>query len=88
MSKKNVNQTSDSDSDNNTFIVYTSIADSCYKLDRSISVDGVYTETIFNARLFPHFLIEANERFLASYTSRLIYTSSDILDNIMINSNK
>lgn len=88
LSKKNVNQTSDSDSDNNTFIVYTSIADSCYKLDRSISVDGVYTETIFNARLFPHFLIDANERFLASYTSRLIYTSSDILDNIMINSNR
>ena len=57
-------------------------------MDRSIPVDGVYTDTVFNARLFPHYLIDANKRYLASYTSRLLYTSSEIMDSITVNSKK
>lgn len=88
LARKKGNQTSDSESDNNTFIVHSLKSDSRYNLDRSIPVDGVYTDTVFNARLFPHYLIDANKRYLASYTSRLLYTSSEIMDSITVNSKK
>lgn len=78
---------SDTDSDNNTFLVYAIEQTSEYVLDRSIPITGVFLDTVFNAGLSPFAILESNKSYLASYTDRLTYASSDIIKSITINGN-
>ena len=78
---------SDTDSDNNTFLVYATEQTSEYVLDRSIPITGVFLDTVFNAGLSPFAILESNKSYLASYTDRLTYASSDIIKSITINGN-
>ncbi|WP_287677619.1 hypothetical protein [Bacteroides sp.] len=78
---------SDTDSDNNTFLVYTTEKTSEYVLDRSIPITGVFLDTVFNAALSPFAMIANNKSYLASYTDKLAYASSDIMKSITIDGN-
>lgn len=78
---------SDTDSDNNTFLVYAIEQTNEYVLDRSIPITGVFLDTVFNAALSPFAMIESNKSYLASYTDKLTYASSDIMKSITIDGN-
>lgn len=86
LAQKRNEDTSDTESDNNVFLVAADEGEECYKPDRSVSVSGVFTDTVFNASLAPQFLVSANERYLASFAPSLIYASSNVLEGIMIDS--
>ena len=51
--------------------------DGQYVVDRDINVEGVYSSTVFNAGLAPVYMVEANRRYLASFTDKLSFASSD-----------
>lgn len=87
LSQKRDTAVSDTDSDNNTFIVYAKKSSGCYVLDRSINVTGVFTDSVFNAALSPFSMIENNEAFLSSFTDELIYASSEVMNTISIGGN-
>lgn len=78
---------SDTDSDNSTFVVYVTEQADEYVLNRSKSVTGVFLDTVFNAALSPFAILENNRNYLASYTDRLTYASSEILKSITIDGN-
>ena len=78
---------SDTDSDNNTFIVFAKKNGEYYVLDRSVQVTGVFTDSVFNASLSPFSFIENNKAFLSSFTDELIYASSEIMNTISIGEN-
>ena len=40
-------------------------------------VEGAYTNSVFNAPLAPVYMIEANKRYLASFTSLLKFASTE-----------
>lgn len=48
-----------------------------YIVDRTIMVEGAYTNSVFNAPLAPVYMIEANKRYLASFTSLLKFASTE-----------
>lgn len=78
---------SDTDSDNNTFIVFVKESSGYYVLDRSVQVTGVFTDSVFNAALSPFSMIENNKSFLSSFTEELIYASSEIMNTISVGGN-
>ena len=86
--QKRGDSVSDTDSDNNTFVVYTKEQTSEYILDRSIRVTGVFLDMVFNAALSPFAMIQNNKSYLASYTDKLTYASSDIMKSIAIDDNR
>lgn len=89
--EKRGEETSSSDSDKQVFVVKCNNIDGKYVVDRAITVDGAYTDSVFNASLAPLYMIEANKRYLASFTDLLKFAStegnSDIkLDGKAVNS--
>lgn len=87
LSQKRDIAVSDTDSDNNTFIVFAKKNGEYYVLDRSIQVTGVFSDSVFNAALSPFSIIENNKAFLSSFTDELIYASSEIMSTISIGEN-
>ena len=86
LAQKRNEDTSDTESDNNVFLIAAVEEGDCYKPDRSVSVSGVFTDTVFNAPLAPQFLVSANEGYLASFARSLTYASSNVLEGIVIDS--
>lgn len=80
--KRNI-ETSSTDSDSDIFLVKIKEPDmgsdqwtGKYLLDRSISVEGAYTDTVFNATYAPYFCIRANREYIGSFTQRLLFASA------------
>mgnify|MGYP006909822490 FL=1 len=70
-------ETSSSDSDKQVFAVKCINNGGKYIVDRTIMVEGAYTNSVFNAPLAPVYMIEANKRYLASFTSLLKFASTE-----------
>lgn len=75
--EKRGEETSSSDSDKQVFVVKCNLVDGKYEIDRAITVDGAYTDSVFNASLAPLYMIEANRRYLASFTGLLKFASTE-----------
>ena len=86
MTEKRGEDTSSTDSDQQTFIVKVSSqkVDDKYMIDRSITIEGAYTDTVFNAYFAPVYMIEANKRYLGSFTDALKFASSEGNSSIKI----
>lgn len=74
------NNSESTDSDNDVFIVIASASqpeDGCWQIDRSITVQNAYSETVFNAAIAPNKIVRNNEEYIGSCVKRLKFTSSD-----------
>lgn len=89
--------TSSSDSDEQIFAVMCHLEDSVYIIDREIAIEGSYSDTVFNAGYAPVYMVEANKRYLASFTDELKFASTTgssgisldgkkVIDDIMLDS--
>lgn len=76
------------DNDNDIFIIITSASepiDGCWQIDRSITVQNAYTETVFNAAIAPNLIIKNNEEYIGVFAKKLKFTSSDANSGAVIN---
>ena len=65
-------------SDNDVFIVIAKGVELGYwQIDRTITVQNAYTETVFNAAIAPNMIVKNNEDYIGCFTSQLKFTSSD-----------
>ena len=85
--KRNQDSTT-TDSDQQIFIVCAVENESGYDLDRSVDVQGTYTYSIFNAKLAPVYMIEANMAYLSSFAGKLTFASSEGNSDIVIDGRK
>lgn len=81
--KRNM-ETSSTDSDSDLFLVKIQEPDvesgswtGKFLLDRSITVEGSYTDTVFNATYAPYFCLQANTGYVGSFTRVVRFASSD-----------
>lgn len=88
LARKAFDEKSSSSSDDNTFIIDLEYIYQYLTINRATPVEGVFTDTVFNASLAPPFLIKANESYLASFTSKLKYASSSVMDSIYVDGEK
>lgn len=68
------------DSDNDVFIIIASASapvNGKWQIDRSVTVQNAFTDTVFNASIAPNKIVKNNEEFLGAFTKRLKFTSSD-----------
>ena len=86
--KRNI-ETSATDSDGDLFLVKIQEPNpgsdqwtGKYILDRSITVEGAYTDTVFNATYAPRFCIQANRNYIASFSLKVFFASTEGNDNI------
>lgn len=85
--EKRGEETSSSDSDKQVFVVKCINDSGKYIVDRAISVDGAYTDSVFNAPLAPIYMIEANKRYLASFSEKLKFASTTGNSEIKLDGN-
>ena len=67
-------------SDNDVFIIIASASepiDGCWQIDRSVTVQNAYTETVFNAAIAPNIIVKNNEEYIGCFAVSLKFTSSD-----------
>lgn len=86
--KRNI-ETSATDSDGDLFLVKIQEPNpgsdqwtGKYIIDRSITVEGAYTDTVFNATYAPRFCILANRGYIASFSLKIFFASTEGNDNI------
>ena len=86
--KRNI-ETSATDSDGDLFLVKIQGPNpgsdqwtGKYILDRSITVEGAYTDTVFNATYAPRFCIQANRGYIASFSLKVFFASTEGNDGI------
>ena len=68
------------DSDNDVFIIITAASqpsEGRWQIDRSITVENAYTNTVFNAAIAPNMIIRNTLEYLGSCAKKLKFTSSD-----------
>ena len=72
-------ETSSSDSDSDLFMVKVlgTLSGGLYQIDRSLTITGAYTDTVFNGTYTPFFCLMENKEFLASFSWRYRYASSE-----------
>lgn len=72
-------ETSSSDSDSDLFMVKVlgTLSGGLYQIDRSLPITGAYTDTVFNGTYTPFFCLMENKEFLASFSWRYRYASSE-----------
>lgn len=85
--KRNQDSTT-TDSDKQIFIVIAFEYVDEYRLDRTVDVQGVYTYSVFNAKLSPVYMIEANMGYLSSFADKLTFASSEANSDIIIGGNR
>ena len=81
------NNSESTKSDNDVFIVIassTAPVDGSWKIDRSITVQNAYTNTVFNAIIAPNMIVKNNEAYIGCFTELLKFTSSDGNSNATI----
>lgn len=81
---KRDDETSTSDSDNDMFAVKVKDGGSVYNIDRDITVKGAYSDSVFNAKLSPRYMIEANKSMIGMYCEKLSFASSTGNSDIVI----
>ena len=69
--KRSEEESTDKDEDVFIVKVLSAVSDGHWKVDRSVSVDGTYTDTVFNAVFAPIYMVEANKSYLASFCKSL-----------------
>lgn len=69
--KRNEEESTDSDED--VFIVkcLASTDNGKWKIDRSLTITGTYTESVFNGAFSPIYMVEANRGYIASFCDAL-----------------
>lgn len=78
-------ETTDSESDNDVFMVGVELKNGVYELDRSKSVEGVISpSTMFNVMYSQLDMIAANAHYIASFANLLTYSSSDGNSDVLI----
>lgn len=90
LAEKRGSETSSTDTDAHIFLVNVlpDKSDKKYIIDRTLKVEGAYTETVFNAAYAPAFMIEANKGYIGMFTQRLRFASSDGNSSIAIDGKK
>lgn len=81
------NNSESTDSDDDIFIVIASASypeEGRWQIDRSITVQNAYSETVFNAAIAPNKIIMNNEEYIGSCASILKFTSSDANSSAVI----
>lgn len=75
------------DSDNDIFVVIASASypeNGYWQIDRSITVQNAYSQTVFNAAIAPNKIILNNEEYIGSSAKALKFTSSDANSSAII----
>lgn len=86
LAAKRGEDTTDSDSDNDVFMVGVTLSGGVYMLDRSTDIKGVINpSTIFNGMYAHDSMIAANEGYLGSFSDLLEFASSDGNSGVSIN---
>lgn len=92
LAAKRGEDTTDSESDNDVFMVGVTLNGSVYTLDRSVSIEGtINPETMFNGMYAHDSMIAANEGYLGVFSEMLEFASSDgnsdvVIDGVALNS--
>lgn len=84
LSNKIGEETSSTDSDTQLFSISCVKTDNEYVVLRNNRIEGVLTDSMFNAELAPIFMIEANKSYLASFAKKLTFVSSEGNSSIYI----
>lgn len=80
--------TTDSDSDNDTFFVAASLKEGAefYELVRDDKIDGIISSSsMFNVMFSPRSIIEANKEYIAAFAQNLRFASSSGNSDVVIN---
>lgn len=82
--KRNEEESTDSDED--VFIVkcLASTDNGKWKIDRSLSITGTYTDSVFNGAFSPIYMVEANRGYIASFCDALKLSMTRGYRNVMI----
>ena len=74
------------DSDNDVFIVKVlpELTNDKYIIDRTLVIEGAFSNTVFNGTFAPPYMIEANKRYIASFCKELKFASSEGNSTIII----
>lgn len=74
------------DSDNDVFIVKVlpELANKKYILDRTLVIEGAFSDTVFNGTFAPPYMVEANKQYIGSFCKELKFASSEGNSTIII----
>lgn len=74
------------DKDEDVFIVkcLESVVDGRWRIDRTIAVDGAYTNTVFNAAFTPIYMVEANKGYISSFCNGLRLSMTSGSRNVVV----
>lgn len=85
LAAKRGEDTTDSESDNDVFMVGVILADGVYTVDRSLPISGVISpESMFNVMYSQRDMIDANMGYLSSFSHLIEYSSSDGNSEVII----
>ena len=86
LAEKRGAEKSSTESDTHVFLINVSSekVDGKYQINRTLIVEGAYTDTVFNATYAPIFMIEANKSYIGMFAQRLTFASSEGNSNIKI----
>lgn len=85
LAAKRGEDTTDSESDNDVFMVGVTLADGVYTVDRSLTISGVISpESMFNVMYSQRDMIDANMGYLSSFSNLIEYASSDGNSEVII----
>lgn len=85
--EKRGDEKSATDSDKQVFCLNCRYDTGRYLLVRDLTVDGSYSDTVFNARFSPYYMIMSNMGYLASFADMLTFASTEGSSDIVIDGN-
>lgn len=88
LSNKIGEETSSTESDTQLFAISCVKTDNEYVVLRNNRIEGVSTDSMFNADLAPVFMVEANKSYLASFAKTLTFVSSEGNSGVSIDGKK
>lgn len=74
------------DSDNDVFIVKVlpELSNERYIIDRTLIIEGAFSDTVFNGTFAPPYMVEANKHYIGSFCKELKFASSEGNSTIII----
>lgn len=74
------------DSDNDVFIVKVlpELSNERYIIDRTLVIEGTFSDTVFNGTFAPPYMVEANKQYIGSFCKELKFASSEGNSTIII----
>lgn len=86
LASKRGEDTTDSESDNDVFMVGVTLNSGVYTFDRSVTIEGtINPDTMFNGMYAHDSMIAANEGYLGAFSNMLEFASSDGNSDVVIN---